>query len=106
MNMKTVRFACSNCGAGLEADARAAGYDVECPQCGEILVVPGGKAPEPAPAGKGRPAPEPPAPSTAPSWTPVDRLQPKVKFCIACSKDVPDGDLTCPHCGGGRFGRL
>lgn len=120
MNMKVVRFACSNCGAGLQADARAVGYEVECPGCGEVLLVPESGAPALAPSipdlggktRKSRPAkeeePEAPAPvpPLPPPAAPQEKLQPKVKFCISCSKDVPEGDLICPHCGSGRFGRL
>ncbi len=103
MNLNTIRFNCTNCGAGLQADARAAGFEVECPGCGEILTVPG-RGPT---IDAKKPAKEEPAePATPPVPFPVDRLQPKVKFCISCSKDVPEGDLICPHCGGGRFGRL
>jgi predicted RNA-binding Zn-ribbon protein involved in translation (DUF1610 family) len=101
MPLNVVRFACSNCGAGLQADARAVGFEVECPQCGEILVVPGAKKPPPRP--EPEPGPEAPPPPPPP---PQEKLVPKVKFCIQCGKDVPEGDLLCPHCGGGRFGRL
>ncbi|GEM_PF-4773785 len=103
MNVRAVRFPCTQCGAELQADARAVGYEVDCPQCGEILVVPSSTAPVDQPK---TPAPDPAPLLPQPSAAPIERLQPKMKFCISCNQDVPQGDLICPHCGGGRFGRL
>lgn len=101
MKATTIRFACTNCGAGLQADSRAVGFEVECPGCGEVLVVPGPGAKAPK-----VPEPEPEKPSLSPPPIDRERLAPKVKFCISCSRDVAEGELICPHCGGGRFGRL
>lgn len=103
MKATTIRFGCTNCGSGLQADSRAVGFDVECPGCGEILVVPGPGAKAPP---RPEPQPEPEKASAPPPPIDRERLVPKVKFCISCSRDVAEGELICPQCGGGRFGRL
>ncbi len=42
--MADVSFYCSQCGRNLQADARSAGMQVQCPQCGNVTVVPHGVA--------------------------------------------------------------
>ena len=99
--MKIIRFECTNCAMPLEADARGAGHAVESPQCGELLTIPRTAAAAAAPGPeKNQPA------SPHPPDIPRERLTATTKFCITCSRDVPDNNLKCPHCGGGRFGRL
>ncbi len=47
-----INFKCQHCDQELSADASGAGTQIECPSCGQTLVIPAPPAAPPAPAGQ------------------------------------------------------
>jgi predicted RNA-binding Zn-ribbon protein involved in translation (DUF1610 family)/uncharacterized membrane protein len=80
-----IDFTCQHCGKQLSTSEDKAGRKAKCPQCGEVIVVPGAPAEG---AGSGVDAGVPPLPGTG-----------GMKNCPMCGESIPRSAKKCDFCG-------
>jgi hypothetical protein len=85
-----VKCLCNNCSGHLEFESSEAGQRVDCPHCGmeTVLYVPQAPLPQQQPI-----APPPPIP------LPTKAVNPNLRRCADCGKDVSIRAESCPNCG-------
>src|SRR5208283_1185889 len=97
-----IAFHCKACNAAINAPERAAGRQSKCPNCGNVVTVPGNPIAPPLPAPASKPAavkvpsaiPIPPSPVPSPAEPP-----PEYKQCPYCSEKILATARKCKHCG-------
>ena len=65
-----IRFRCNKCSHTLQVPEEHAGRKAKCPNCGQVLPIPGGSKP----AGKAKSAPRPQIPGGVPTGGPIPSL--------------------------------
>jgi DNA-directed RNA polymerase subunit RPC12/RpoP len=107
---ESIRYSCPRCAKPLESPVAAAGQKVNCPDCGQRLLVPQPSLPVvnvpvrviAAPP----PAPSPPVTAEVlPAVLPAEAAAPDTpmrrEYCLECGKNITDRPRvhTCPDCG-------
>ena len=82
--MPDIKFNCNHCGQSLEVEIEGAGMQIECPECGALLVIPAAESPISTETATDSPSPVPPPghPGESPQPAPPPEYSEEIKSLL------------------------